>query len=105
MNKILDHCEGVIGITDDVVAYGMNDKEHDQWLHKLIKVAQEYVFVFSGEKCTVKCNSVKFFGCVYEKDGIHPDPAKLSAMKEMLTPQSPTELYRHSPHTQKYGNC
>ena len=56
------------------------------------KVAQEHGLPFSGEKCTVKCNLVKFFGCVYDKDSVHPDPANIGTVKEMPVPQSPTEL-------------
>ena len=57
-----------------------------------MKVAHEHRLIFNGEKCAMKCNSVKFFGCVYGKDHVHPDPSKVSAMKEMPTPQSPTKL-------------
>ena len=39
----------------------------------------------------LKYKSVKFFGCVYDKDSAHPHPAKVNAMKEMPTSQSPTE--------------
>ena len=56
------------------------------------EVAQEHGLIFSGEKCAVKHNSVKFFRCVYAKDGVHPDPAKVSTMKEMPVLQSPTDL-------------
>ena len=59
MDQILDQCEGVIGIADDVVVHGKDDEEHDWWLHKLRKVAQEHGLIFSGEKCAVKHNSVK----------------------------------------------
>ena len=65
----------MIGIRDSVVVHGKDDEEHNQQLHKLMKVAQEHGPVFSGEKCAVKCNSMKFFGCVYDKDGVHPDHA------------------------------
>ena len=52
----------------------------------------KYGLVLNGEKSIVKCNSVKFLGCAYEKDSVHPDLAKVSAMKEIPAPQSPTEL-------------
>ena len=38
------------------------------------------------KKCEVKSNSVKFFGCVYDKHRAHPDPSKVSAINEMPAP-------------------
>ena len=40
MDQILDHCEGVIGIADDISIHGKDDAEHDRRLHKFMKVAE-----------------------------------------------------------------
>ena len=92
MDQILDYCEGVIGIADDIIIHGKDDTEHDRRLHKFMKVAREHGLVLNNKKCEVKSNSVKFFGCVYDKYGAHPDPSKVSAIKEMPTPQNKGEL-------------
>ena len=91
MDQILDRCEGVIGIADDIIIHGKDDAEHDRRLHKFMKVAREHGLVLN-KKCEVKSNSVKFFGCVYDKHGAHPDPSKVSAIKEMPAPQNKGEL-------------
>ena len=58
-----------------------------------MKVTREHGLVLNKKKCEVKSNSVKFFGCVYDKHGAHPDPSKVSAIKEMIpTPQNKGEL-------------
>ena len=67
MDQILDRCEGVIGITDDIIIHGKDDVEHDRRLHKFMKVTREHGLVLNKKKCEVKSNSVKFFGCVYDK--------------------------------------
>ena len=36
MHQILAHCDGVIGIADDVVVHRKDDKEHDKCLHKFM---------------------------------------------------------------------
>ena len=36
MDQILTCCNGVIGIADDVVVHGKDDKEHDKCLHKFM---------------------------------------------------------------------
>ena len=92
MDQILDCCKGVIGITDDIIMHGKDDAEHDRRLHKFMKVTREHGLVLNKEKCKVKSNSVKFFGCVYNKHRAHPDPPKVSATKEMPAPQNKGEL-------------
>ena len=92
MDQSLDHCEGVIIIADDIIIYGKDDAEHDRRLHKFMKVTREHGLVLNKKKCEVKNNSVKFFGCVYDKHGAHPDPSKVSAIKEMPAPQNKGEL-------------
>ena len=92
MDQILDRCEGVIGIADDIIIHGKDDAEHNRRLHKFMKVSREHGLVLNKKKCKVKSNSVKFFGCVYDKHGAHPDPSKVSAIKEMPAPQNKGEL-------------
>ena len=92
MDQILDCCEGVIGIADDIIIHGKDDAEHDRRLHKFMKVTREHGLVLNKKKCEVKSNSVKFFGCVYDKHGAHADPSKVSAIKEMPAPQNKGEL-------------
>ena len=69
MDQILERCEGAIGITDDVVIHGKDDEDHDQNLHRFMRIAHEHGLVFNGDKCEVKKDSVTFFGTVYNTDG------------------------------------
>ena len=80
-DQILDHYEGVIRIEDDTIIHGKDNAVHDRRLHKFMKVTREHRLVLNKKKCEVKINSVKFFGCVYDKHGVHLDPSKVSAIK------------------------
>ena len=42
MDQILDCCEGVIRIADDIIVHGEDDVEHDRRLHKFMKVTREH---------------------------------------------------------------
>ena len=95
MDQILDGCEEVIRIADDIIIHSKDDAEHDRRLHKFMKVTREHGLVLNKKKCKVKSNSVKFFGCVYDKYGAHPDPSKVSAIKEMPAHKT-KESYRAS---------
>ena len=94
MDQILECCEGVIGMADDVVVHGKDDAEHDRCLHNLMRVAREHGLVFNQEKCDVKATSVTSFGTVYDKDGAHPDPMKVEAIHKMPPPEGPQELQK-----------
>ena len=50
MDQILDRCEGVIGITDDIIIHGKDDAEQDRRLHKFMKVARESVSVINNDR-------------------------------------------------------
>ena len=47
MDQILDCCEGVIGIIDDIIIHGKDDAEHDRRLHKFVKVTREHGLVLN----------------------------------------------------------
>ncbi|XP_072181419.1 uncharacterized protein [Diadema setosum] len=92
MDQILEQCPGTIGIADDIVVFGHNEAEHDKALHNLMTVARKYGLVFNAEKCSIKQPQITFFGCVYDKDGIHPDPAKVRDIVSLPEPTNIREL-------------
>ena len=51
-------------------------------------------FVFNKEKCAVKQSSIVFFRCVYDANGAHPDPKKISAVHKMPVPETATQLQK-----------
>ena len=80
MDQILEECEGFIGIADDITVHGCMETEHDAHPWKLMEVAQKYGLVFNSKKTQVKAPMVKFFGCLYDESGVHPDPEKVNAV-------------------------
>ena len=91
MDQILECCKGIIGIAGDVIIHRHDDKEHDQCLHTLMQASRENGLVFNGEKCAIKQPSIKFFGWIYDKDGTHPDPSKVTAIHNMPAPETPSQ--------------
>ena len=92
MDQILECCKGIIGIADDIVIHSHDDAEHDRCLYTLMQVAREHGLVFNDEKCAIKQPLIKFFGCIYDKDGAHLDPSKVTAIHNMLPPETPSQL-------------
>ena len=49
--------DGVTGIADDIIVYGMDLSEHDKNLHAVMQRACETGLKFNQEKCQIKCKS------------------------------------------------
>ncbi|CAM1325938.1 Uncharacterised protein r2_g3487 [Pycnogonum litorale] len=92
MDDILDGLEGVVSIHDDIVIFGSDETEHDQRLHALMQRAREKGLVFNHQKCRIKTDEVTFFGNIYSRKGVRPDPMKVQAIVDLQSPQNVTEL-------------
>ena len=92
MDQILEECQGCIGIADDITVHGHTEAEHDARLRDLMRVAHKYDLVFNPQKTHVKAQAVNFFGCLYDANGIHPDPGKVDAVHALPAPTNVTEL-------------
>ena len=57
-----------------------------------MEVAQKYGLVFSPKKTQVKAAMVKFFGCLYDESGVHPDTEMINVVHALPTPTNDTEL-------------
>ena len=84
MDEILEDLTGVVGITDDVCVHGKDEEEHDRNLKALMDRAKETGLVFNSDKCTIRQPEISFFGNIYSKDGIRPDPAKVHDIRTCL---------------------
>ena len=91
MDQILEECQGCIGIAYDITTHGCMQAEHDAHLLKLMEVAQKYGLVFNPKKTQVKAPVVKFFGCLFDESGVHPDPEKVDVLYAFPTPTNITE--------------
>ena len=84
MDEILEDLPGMVGITDDVCVHGKDEEEHNWNLKALMDRAKETWLVFSSDKCTIRQPEISFFGNIYSKDGIRPDPAKVHDIRTCL---------------------
>ena len=88
MDKIFEKCPGTISIADDIAVGGETEAEHDQNLHNMMEIARKHGLVFNSEKCEIKVPQIKFFGMIYDKDGVYPDPEIVKVIKERQSPGS-----------------
>ena len=92
IDQTFEGCNGVIGIADDIVVYGENEAAHDSNMHGMIKRCKETGLKLNPEKCFIKQDKIKFYGIICSKDGIQPDPNKVSALKQMGPPTNKQEV-------------
>ena len=92
VDRILEKCPGAYGIADDIVICGETEKQHDKNLLHFMKVAAENGLTLNSKKCHIKQNEICFFGNIYTKEGIKPDPTKVNDIQKMPEPKNVTEL-------------
>ena len=93
MDQILEECQGCIRVTDDITIHGYTEVEHDAHLQNLMQTAQKYNLVFNPQKKThMKAQAINFFGCLYDANGVHPDPGKVDTVHALPAPTNVTEI-------------
>ena len=94
MSRILSGLEGVLCQMDDVLVFGKDQSEHDQRLTAVLERIEAAGATLNPEKCEFGRSELKFLGHVVNGDGIHADPDKTSALREMAPPTNASELRR-----------
>ena len=83
MSTILDGLPGIICLVDDILVFGACQEEHDQRLQAVLQRLASAGLTLNGEKCLFSVRQLCFCGYLIGKDGIRPDPAKVTALTEM----------------------
>ena len=94
MSEILEGLEGVVCQMDDILVYGSDQTEHDRRLHAVLAKLQDSGITLNEEKCEFSKSEIKFVGHIVNRDGILPDPDKVSAIKHMERPSDVSGVRR-----------
>ncbi|KAL1115448.1 hypothetical protein AAG570_007478 [Ranatra chinensis] len=79
--------EGAIQVyMDDIIVFSRSEQEHGEHLVQLLRRLKEFGLKVSREKTMFFQPSVKFLGYVVSEGGIHPDPGKVEAIKNLQVP-------------------
>ena len=82
----------MIGIHDDVIIYGYTREDHDSNLINFLNVCQMEGLCLSSKKLELRRDRVSFFGAIYSREGVHPDPKKIQGIEEMTAPETKQQL-------------
>ena len=94
MYEVLQGLEGVVRLIDDILIYGQTQEEHDKHLTEVLHKIAAAGITLNQEKCEISQSQVKFLGQIVDSKGIHPDPGKVAAVKQMNAPTDVKELRR-----------
>ncbi|GKD71661.1 putative reverse transcriptase domain-containing protein [Tanacetum coccineum] len=84
----------IIVFIDDILVYSKDEEEHRKHLKiilELLKNCRLGLVYVNFSKCDFWLDSIKFLGHVIDRNGVHVDPAKIEAIRNMAPPATPTE--------------
>ncbi|GKD43514.1 putative reverse transcriptase domain-containing protein [Tanacetum coccineum] len=82
----------VIVFIDDILIYSRDEKEHEEHLKTILELLKKEELYAKFSKCEFWIHTVKFLGHVIDSSGIHVDPAKIEAVKNWVSPTTPSEI-------------
>ena len=88
---MLEGLEGIQQIQDDVVCHGTGE-QHDQRLQALLERLDSFGITLRREKCHFGTTEILWFGNVFSRAGMSPDPDKVRIIKEWPSPADKTEV-------------
>ena len=92
MNEVLDGIENISTLLDDITAYGATMKDVYDTSRRILSRLSEYGLVLNVKKCHFFERRIKFLGFIIDADGVHSDPAKISAIMARPPPSTATEV-------------
>ena len=69
-------------------------EEHGHNLQKLMETACTAGLTFNSSKCAINQKQVRFFGAIFDENGIHPDPERVEEIKSLPSPANINELQK-----------
>ena len=97
MDKLL---AGLIGVSvcvylDDIIIYSKNMDDHERHLQCVFDRLRDAGLRLKPTKCFFGLKQVKLLGYILNGDGIHTDPDKVQAIREMSPPKNVHDVRRY----------
>ncbi|XP_049522663.1 uncharacterized protein LOC125945132 [Dermacentor silvarum] len=92
IRQVLTNIPNVLNVSDDILAYGKTEKEHDEALKATLECLLASGLTLNVKKCKFYQQELTFFGHVFSNKGVQPDPTKVSAVIGASPPTSASEV-------------
>ncbi|XP_026054529.1 uncharacterized protein K02A2.6-like [Carassius auratus] len=92
IDETYEGLDGVAAIVDDILVFGKTKEEHDANLRAVLVRTREKGVRLNPDKSVICVPEVSYFGHKLTREGIKPDPEKISAIRDMSPPKNKSEL-------------
>lgn len=86
--------EGVEVYMDDILVHGRDEKEHEERLQNVLQILEKAGLKLNDKKCHLRQKQLNYLGHRIDRDGVRPDPSKVSAIAELQPPSDMPGLRR-----------
>lgn len=92
VENVIEGIDGSFNMSDDIFVFGKGKTdeeayaEHDKSLDQVLKRLDENGLTANLAKCEFRKPKMEFYGMMFSKNGIEPDPKKVEALLEMEPP-------------------
>jgi len=94
MTQAFDALSGVKTIADDIFIWGRNNAKHNHRLEQVLERARKVGLKLNRSKMEIMTPEVPYISHVLTSYGLKPDPSKVCAVEEMLSPADKPALLR-----------
>ena len=91
---LLEGIAGQANVQDDIIVWGKDKHEHDKRLQEVLDRIYKSGIRLNKDKCVIGKDELIFLGHKITKDGIMPDPRKISAISNLKLPSDKAGVQR-----------
>lgn len=92
IQQVLEGCEGVRNIADDIIVYAPTVVQHDQRLDAVLRRLQDAGLKLNGEKCQFGMKELTFMGHRLSRAGVTATDEKVAAVLNAREPRTVSEV-------------
>ncbi len=92
IRQVLAGLANVLNVSDDILVFGKTKAEHDKALFAVLARLEKKGLTLNLDKCEFNQERILFYGHVFTKKGMEPDPKKVEAINRMEDPTDVKEL-------------
>ena len=92
VSDVLQGCEGVANIADDVIVHGCAIEQHDKNLLAVLDRPRQCGLTLNARKCQLRLPKYTFFGHDLSKNGVAPSEEKVAAAQNAKPPKNVAEV-------------
>ena len=93
IQQVLEGCDGVRNIHDDIIVHDQTTEDHDKQLEQAMERIQNRGLTLNKEKCKFHMSELEFLGHLLSAQGIGPSQTKVEAVTEVRQPESAAAVH------------